>query len=55
MIERDLQGYAGNPPQAWWPGKARVAVSLVVNYEEGSELAIGDGDPMRERSGRRVH
>ena len=50
MIERDLHGYAGNPPAVWWPGKARVALSLVVNYEEGSELAIGDGDATRERS-----
>lgn len=50
MTERDLIGYGGRPPASHWPGGARVAVSLVVNYEEGSELAIGDGDSTRERS-----
>ena len=41
---RDLIGYEGNPPKFDWPGGAKIAISLVVNYEEGSELAIGDGD-----------
>jgi peptidoglycan/xylan/chitin deacetylase (PgdA/CDA1 family) len=41
---RDLVGYAGSPPAAAWPGGARIAICLVVNYEEGSELAVGDGD-----------
>ena len=45
---RDLVGYNGQPPTVTWPGDARVAISLVVNYEEGSELAIGDGDATRE-------
>ena len=31
-----------------WPGGARVAVSIVVNFEEGSELSISDGDPENE-------
>ena len=48
---RDLLGYEGDPPQVTWPGNARVAISLVVNYEEGSELAIGDGDATREPGG----
>ena len=48
---RDLVGYEGQPPKVSWPGGARIAVSLVVNYEEGSELAIGDGDATREPSG----
>ena len=34
-----------------WPNGARIAISLVVNYEEGSELAIGDGDKTREAGG----
>ena len=46
---RDLVGYAGRPPAAAWPGGARIAISLVVNYEEGSEPAVGDGDPFSER------
>jgi peptidoglycan/xylan/chitin deacetylase (PgdA/CDA1 family) len=48
---RDLIGYEGSPPIVAWPGGARIAISLVVNYEEGSELAIGDGDATREPSG----
>jgi peptidoglycan/xylan/chitin deacetylase (PgdA/CDA1 family) len=45
---RDVVGYEGDPPKVTWPGGARVAISLVINYEEGSELAIGDGDKTRE-------
>ena len=36
-MQRDLIGYGKNIPQIEWPGKARIAVSLVVNYEEGAE------------------
>jgi allantoinase len=43
-LERDLIGYADRPPAADWPGRARVAVNFVLNYEEGSEQTIGDGD-----------
>ena len=50
--KRDLVGYEGNPPKVAWPGGAKIAISLVVNYEEGSELAIGDGDATREPRGR---
>jgi peptidoglycan/xylan/chitin deacetylase (PgdA/CDA1 family) len=46
---RDVVGYNGSPPQVSWPGGARIAISLVVNYEEGSELAIGDGDASADR------
>jgi peptidoglycan/xylan/chitin deacetylase (PgdA/CDA1 family) len=42
---RDLVGYGPCPPSVGWPGGARVAVSLVVNYEEGSERTMpGDGE-----------
>lgn len=41
---RDLVGYGGAPPQAKWPGKARVAVQFVINYEEGGENCILHGD-----------
>lgn len=40
---RDFVGYGGKPPHAPWPGQARVAVSLVLNYEEGSEQSVPDG------------
>ena len=48
MIQRDLVGYGPNPPQVEWPDGARIAVSVVVNYEEGSEYSLLDGDPEQE-------
>ena len=45
---RDLVGYGANPPKADWPGKARVAVQFVLNYEEGGENAILHGDSASE-------
>src|ERR1700693_4053693 len=48
MIGRDLLGYAGSPPDPRWPGRARVAVSIVVNFEEGAEFSVTDGDPENE-------
>ena len=41
---RDMAGYGPTPPDAQWPGGARVAVSLVLNYEEGGENSILHGD-----------
>ena len=41
---RDLVGYAGKPPQARWPGGARIAVQFVLNYEEGGENSVLHGD-----------
>jgi peptidoglycan/xylan/chitin deacetylase (PgdA/CDA1 family) len=42
---RELVGYGEHPPQIAWEGGARVAVQIVINYEEGSEktFAMGDG------------
>ncbi len=51
MQERDLTGYGLNPPAVEWPNGARIAVSFVVNYEEGSENSILDGDPHGETVG----
>lgn len=45
---RDLRGYGATPPQAAWPGGARVAVQFVINYEEGGESCILHGDPASE-------
>ena len=42
--ERDFIGYGANPPSIQWPNNARIAVSVVVNYEEGSETSLLDGD-----------
>ena len=52
---REFVGYGRNPPRIRWPDDARIAVSLVVNYEEGSERTplYGDSatDPMTEGLG----
>lgn len=45
---RDLRGYWGAEPPAPWPNGAQLAVSFVVNIEEGAELSIGDGDERNE-------
>lgn len=45
---RDFFGYGPHPPHPHWPGKARVAVSLVLNIEAGAELSIADGDETNE-------
>ena len=41
---RDLRGYGAHPPDPRWPGAARVAISLVLNYEEGGENCVLHGD-----------
>jgi allantoinase len=41
---RDLVGYGRVPPHAQWPGQARIAVQFVLNYEEGAENCVLDGD-----------
>lgn len=45
---RDLVGYGANPPDPKWPGGARVAVNFVMNYEEGSEPSVQDGEGYTE-------
>ena len=45
---RDLRGYGNQPPDPAWPDRARVAVSIVVNVEEGAEPSIADGDERNE-------
>jgi putative urate catabolism protein len=46
---RDLVGYGRTPPDARWPGRARVAVQFVLNYEEGAENSVLHGDPASEQ------
>ena len=41
---RDFHGHGPNPPDAAWPNGARIAISLVLNYEEGGENNILHGD-----------
>jgi len=49
--ERNFVGYGQHPPSVGWPDGARVVVSFVVNYEEGAERSILDGDPTSEAFG----
>ncbi len=45
---RDLRGYGAHPPNPRWPGGARIAVSVVVNFEEGGENCLLHGDAASE-------
>ncbi|MGH7388959.1 MAG: allantoinase PuuE [Candidatus Rokuibacteriota bacterium] len=45
---RDLVGYGHHPPDPRWPGSARLALQIVVNYEEGGERSILHGDQESE-------
>jgi putative urate catabolism protein len=45
---RDFVGYANSLPDAKWPGQARVAVQFALNYEEGAEASVLDGDTRNE-------
>jgi OHCU decarboxylase len=45
---RDLRGYGGHTPDPRWPGGAKIAVQIVVNYEEGGENSIEHGDAASE-------
>ncbi len=45
---RDFLGYGRQPPDPRWPNGAHVAVNFVINYEEGGEYSVPDGDPASE-------
>ncbi len=45
---RDMTGYGATPPAANWPNGAKIAVQIVLNYEEGGENNILHGDPASE-------
>ena len=45
---RDLVGYGATPPDAKWPGGARITLQFVLNYEEGAENCILHGDDSSE-------
>lgn len=45
---RDLIGYGEHPLRVPWPNGAKVAISVVVNFEEGAEQSIAAGDPRDE-------
>ena len=45
---RDFIGYADQPPAVVWPDEARIAVNFCINYEEGGELCVLNGDDRSE-------
>ena len=45
---RDMHGYGATPPAANWPNGAKIAVQIVMNYEEGGENNILHGDAASE-------
>ena len=47
-LDRDFVGYGANPPDPRWPNGARLALNLVLNYEEGSEPSFPDGHGFSE-------
>jgi allantoinase len=47
-LRRDFVGYGRRPPNVRWPNDARLALNLCINFEEGSELAIPEGDAESE-------
>jgi peptidoglycan/xylan/chitin deacetylase (PgdA/CDA1 family) len=44
-------GYGNKPPKVVWPNKAKIALQLVVNFEEGAENSVEKGDKMPEQLG----
>ncbi|MEX0327640.1 MAG: allantoinase PuuE [Ruegeria sp.] len=45
---RDMIGYGATPPDAQWPDGAKIAVQIVLNYEEGGENCVLHGDEASE-------
>jgi peptidoglycan/xylan/chitin deacetylase (PgdA/CDA1 family) len=48
ITPRDFEGYGRGLPDIRWPNGHRIAVSFVVNFEEGAELSISGGDARNE-------
>ncbi|MBI3964506.1 MAG: polysaccharide deacetylase family protein [Chloroflexi bacterium] len=54
-LRRDFVGYGKAGFKAEWPGGARIAINVVINYEEGSERNPLEGDPIRETAAEYPH
>jgi peptidoglycan/xylan/chitin deacetylase (PgdA/CDA1 family) len=50
-LKRDFIGYGNNLPKVVWPNKAKIAIQVVVNFEEGAENSVEKGDKMPEQLG----
>ena len=45
---RNMIGYGANQPKVQWPNNARLALQIVLNYEEGGEINILHADEASE-------
>lgn len=48
QLPRDFAGYGPSTPDAQWPSQSRIAVSFILNYEEGGERSVLEGDAQSE-------
>jgi hypothetical protein len=48
LQQRDFIGYGPNPPNPQWPNNAKLAINFVLNYEEGGENSVMNGDDASE-------
>jgi len=48
MSARDFRGYGRNPPHPRWPGAARIAININLNFEAGGERSLLEGDGVSE-------
>lgn len=49
--KRDFVGYGKHKPNANWPNGAKLAISFVINLEEGAEASFEDGQPVNDKVG----
>lgn len=49
-VPRDFKGYGESGLNPKWPNSAKIAVSFVINYEEGGERSVMNGDGMAEQN-----
>lgn len=49
LSSRDVVGYSSRPPKVTWPKNAKVALNIVLNYEEGGENCLLHGDSESEK------
>jgi peptidoglycan/xylan/chitin deacetylase (PgdA/CDA1 family) len=47
-LARDFYGYGRTPPHAHWPGNARIAININLNFEAGGERSMLEGDGTSE-------
>ncbi len=45
---RDFRGHGPTPPDPRWPDGSKIAISMVLNYEEGGENCVLHGDGQSE-------